>query len=706
MKSAIIGLCAVYTGLAQEQWQWLNPLPQGNNLFGVCAVGRRIVAVGELGTVLISIDGGTCWQVKHRIDNYEGTLYDVELVDERRGWAVGEDGAVFCSRNGGETFERQQTPLQTHLYDVVFLDSLRGCAVGRWGKIIVTDDGGKHWRGAESGVLRSLHAVCRLEGDRLLAVGRGGTVLLSSDAGQSWKSVDMPTAENLRCVAYAMGKAVAAGDNGILFFSLDGGESWQRVTAGEKALDWRCAAVSGDSLFILYGVSGTKGEAAPSGELYFSRDAVEWQRAAVDWAPSIYAVRGSREDLWMVGRCGLVLRWASGAAAPETLSSSIAESLRASFFVDERHVRLAGGQQISRTNDGGKTWMTVNLNTAHQLYSVWFASADTGWVVGGGVVYRNGFPGLHGDFFFTTDGGETWQPQPTEGTLTRLRSIRFYNRRIGCTVGDGGALFKTSDGGRTWRRVDTKTRIKLFDVHLFGENHIIACGEGGRFIRSTDGGESWTRIGVPADSLLAMKFVDLSTGYAVGSGGAIFKTTNQGIKWEKIDAGVFEELRSIDFISPRVGWAVGNNGLILKTENSGQDWISIISSTRRRFTSIRVHPDGSGIIVGDGGTVLVNRRLKDVVRSTGKPQHYDLLRVFPNPFNESAQIIFKAAHGGPIEIKVYNLLGKEVTTLFSGILEEGEHRFIFNAGNLPSGLYFCRLLTDEKSTVQKMMLYK
>ncbi|MCW8961436.1 MAG: YCF48-related protein, partial [Ignavibacteriaceae bacterium] len=74
-------------------------------------------------------------------------------------------------------------------------------------------------------------------------------------------------------------------------------------------------------------------------------------------------------------------------------------------------------------------------------------------------------------------------------------------------------------------------------------------------------------------------FVDSNTGWTVGTGGTILKTTNGGNSWETQNSGTEEYLLSTFFINANTGWVVGSNGLILKTTNSGDNWFSQSSGT-------------------------------------------------------------------------------------------------------------------------------
>jgi hypothetical protein len=80
---------------------------------------------------------------------------------------------------------------------------------------------------------------------------------------------------------------------------------------------------------------------------------------------------------------------------------------------------------------------------------------------------------------------------------------------------------------------------------------------------------------------------------------------------------------------------------------------------------------------------------------------------YPNPFNPTTNMQFSVPQDGYASLKIYNMLGQEVATLFSGIAKTGHYiPATFNASRLASGIYFARLQYSGKSLVQRMLLTK
>ncbi|MEJ5306662.1 MAG: T9SS type A sorting domain-containing protein, partial [Ignavibacteria bacterium] len=89
------------------------------------------------------------------------------------------------------------------------------------------------------------------------------------------------------------------------------------------------------------------------------------------------------------------------------------------------------------------------------------------------------------------------------------------------------------------------------------------------------------------------------------------------------------------------------------------------------------------------------------------PKELILYQNYPNPSNPSTTISFTIEKDGPVTLKVYDILGREIVTLVNSELKAGEiHRVKFDGSNLSSGVYFYRLESNNKGLVKKFTLIK
>lgn len=88
------------------------------------------------------------------------------------------------------------------------------------------------------------------------------------------------------------------------------------------------------------------------------------------------------------------------------------------------------------------------------------------------------------------------------------------------------------------------------------------------------------------------------------------------------------------------------------------------------------------------------------------PDVFSLGQNFPNPFNPSTAIVYDLPEGAYASLKVFNTLGEEAATLVDGYREAGRYSVTFDAADLPSGVYFYRLVAGNFLETRKLMLLK
>jgi hypothetical protein len=92
------------------------------------------------------------------------------------------------------------------------------------------------------------------------------------------------------------------------------------------------------------------------------------------------------------------------------------------------------------------------------------------------------------------------------------------------------------------------------------------------------------------------------------------------------------------------------------------------------------------------------------------PQHYELSQNYPNPFNPSTKIEYSLQKPGMVTLKVYDLLGREVTTLVNTYQVAGSYSIQFNSNqnavSVASGIYFYRIESGSFVASKKMILLK
>ncbi len=128
--------------------------------------------------------------------------------------------------------------------------------------------------------------------------------------------------------------------------------------------------------------------------------------------------------------------------------------------------------------------------------------------------------------------------------------------------------------------------------------------------------------------------------------------------------------------------------------------------------------DMSKDVIDDGELILVNgfdhatsthlALNKDNSKKTdsGLPNNFNFFQNYPNPFNPTTQISFDIPKQTYVELKVYDVLGKEVSVLTSRQHSPGKYNYTFDAASLPSGIYFYHINAGEFQQTRKMLLLK
>ncbi|MEM5310357.1 YCF48-related protein [Paraburkholderia sp. JHI869] len=210
-------------------------------VLGAALAGKRIVAVGERGVILLSDDNGEHFRQAQDVPA-NATLTSVAFADAQHGWAVGHWGVVLHTDDGGEHWREQRadTSVDQPLFSIAFRDEKHGWAVGLWSLLITTDDGGATWKTQQPGEsaaagksgLNFFSVFAGPEKDVYIAAEQG-TVLKSTDDGANWQTLHTGYKGTLWSGVVAPDHTVYVGGlRGNLFASQDGGATWQSVPSG------------------------------------------------------------------------------------------------------------------------------------------------------------------------------------------------------------------------------------------------------------------------------------------------------------------------------------------------------------------------------------------------------------------------------------------------------------------------------------------
>ncbi len=112
------------------------------------------------------------------------------------------------------------------------------------------------------------------------------------------------------------------------------------------------------------------------------------------------------------------------------------------------------------------------------------------------------------------------------------------------------------------------------------------------------------------------------------------------------------------------------------------------------------------IVVKNGESIALSNTASFVEDIQASPTTFSLEQNFPNPFNPSTTIKYQLPLDGEVTLAVYDLLGKQIAVLVSEKQAAGRYSREWNPGNIPSGIYFCRLNAGSFSQTRKIILMK
>lgn len=370
---------------------------------------------------------------------------------------------------------------------------------------------------------------------------------------------------------------------------------------------------------------------------------------------------------------------------------------------------------IMKTTNNGLDWMEQSSGVTNVLYG---NSHKTGLALA---------VGENGVILKTTDDGENWE-FISSGTLENLNDVEVTNSLQAAACGNNGAVLVSNNQGENWSVVSVNTANNLNDIIFVNNNTGFIIGENSTLLKSTDGGNSWTLIEMEFGSrnFNAIYALDEDNIIVVGTQGSIFMTNDGGISWSGVLGLSYEtDFNDIVFFNSTNGIIAGNDGLILKTSNGGLSWHPskvTVSGDDYDFFSVAFADVNNGISTGrngteiyttDGGSTWTESAPEVFSIKTlhsNKSKEVKLNQNYPNPFNPTTNISYELSFDANVNIRVYDMLGKEVASLVSGYQSAGSHTVNFNASNLSSGVYFYTLSVrngaNEIKNVMRMILAK
>ena len=547
--------------------------------------------------------------------------------------------------------------------------------------------------------------------------------------------------------------------NVLIELSIDNGTTWQKIykTAQFDLNQYIMVVPNTPSDSCLIRISNYDNPAVSDTSSLFSiYGKLYWEIKESGYNSVLRNIYNFDSTTWAVGFNGLVKSTDKG---DSWLPQLTGYGLLDIFFLNHNMGWTVGlNGSIFRTTNGGADWTQIDNDFNFHFEKVFFTDSLNGYMIGKNY------------FLKTIDGGKSWSSQqPTDHII---QTMFFVNKDTGWIAGNEGVILKTTDAGATWayQQLNGTNYGTLTSLYFLDENTGWACGSGlditgGVILKTNNGGINWNLQHNGFNRFIySIYFSNCSSGWAVGDEGIMFNTTDGGSNWVLQGSGTFSDLYSVNTQSSQNGWSVGNDGVILKyikdsdsavlpvelsgfevnqkgnsielnwqtateVNNKGfeierkfsGDWITIgfrIGNGTTTSPVKYIYKDDLNNISHSGNIIY---RLKQIdyngtykyskeisVNFNSVPEEYSLLQNYPNPFNPTTVIKYSVKENTQVVLKVFDILGREVSTLINEEKQPGAYTVNFDAAaaGLSSGTYFYTIKAGNFVQTKKMLLLK
>jgi photosystem II stability/assembly factor-like uncharacterized protein len=396
-----------------------------------------------------------------------------------------------------------------------------------------------------------------------------------------------------------------------------------------------------------------------------------WAAQTSGTTQTLYSVKAVNDNVvWVAGAAATVRKttnggttWTDGNPNPGVINGAI-------YAIDALDANTAwcttspSATFIYRTTNGGTNWTQVFTQTGGFINGIAFIDANTGFAEGDPV-------GARWSLWKSTNGGANWDS--TGMYLPQAGSEAGWNNSVfamgnNLWFGTGNTrVYHSTNFGANWTFGATTGLVNSYNIHF--NSPMLGLAGGTTILKTTDGGATYSSLGTPPGTGNINGIEGFANDFWYCRGTGIFRSTNGGANWTQVHTPTGTQ-NDLDFPSPSgclTGWSVGTGGNIAKM---------------------------SGTPVGISGN---NNQIPNV---------YRLEQNYPNPFNPVTTISFSLPKSGFVELKVYDILGREVAVLVNEFKQTGNHSMDFDASGLASGIYLYTIKSGDFTDTKKMALIK
>jgi photosystem II stability/assembly factor-like uncharacterized protein len=229
-------------------------------------------------------------------------------------------------------------------------------------------------------------------------------------------------------------------------------------------------------------------------------------------------------------------------------------TLTALHFQDSKRGWAVGHDAvILQTEDGGDNWRQIQWMPQDEkpLLQVWFDGPLKGYAVG-----------AYGSFYFSTDGGATWQPKKIVDDDMHINALAHSPNGALFVAGESGMLRRSDDEGDTWQDVPSPYNGSFFGLLALDDGSVLAYGLRGNIFRSADLGRTWQKIAIGTTaSLFGSRIFEDGAIALVGYDGTILVSRDAGRSFVLRKSGDGKALAAVLGSGPRDLLLFGESGV-------------------------------------------------------------------------------------------------------------------------------------------------
>ncbi len=686
---------------------WLNPYPTGAELRTVKYLSNGTIhAAGEGTTFLTSKDSGQNW-IKKIVDTKNNArINSLFFGHPDSGWICTASGDVYRTVDGGTSFTLVRRFPGKDLGDIAVLNSSTVIICADSGMVFRSTDAGGTWTEIQTPTIQWLYSMTFINDETGYICGDKATIIKTASAGAKWNLVSLPgITDNLRCIKSKNDTVVASGVSGLLLVSSDTGNTYSKIPPPEAGGFYNSIVFAGNKTIY----TGTNfGKAYRSTNFGSGWTILPSKTGPTNWLFGCDA--SSPSSAVFVGRAGTAMVKRPEKDSLLQTPNFTSETFRAAQQVGSSIFATGLGGIFYRSTDNGQNWSALSVPSGVQTMSCMkFTSPTTGVIAG-----------ATGKINYTTNGGTSWSGY-TLGT-SRFWGIDIKGY-LGLAVNTVGNVYRSMNGGSSWSQSSGLGNVYLYSVSIADSVTAFLCTGQQQYnvYKTTDAGISWNPVFTARANLFGISFVSPMKGAVVGDAGQLYVTYDGGSSWIDQRQDTLIDFRAVAWSGSTIV-AAGLNGVIVRSTDEGDTFTLMNSPTGSTLFAVDISTSGNAVssilLAGESGNMFRYNLLAADVRAGGEepvPYSPALEQNYPNPFNPSTTIrysipgqlpSFRNAATVNVSLKIYDVMGREVSVLVDEQQPSGNYSVRFNAASLSSGIYFYRLSAGEFVAAKRMLLLK